>query len=337
MGAAHPFSSQRDFPMSVCARFQEGLDPRLQTGFCQYFPQHSVVQSLNATHQQKTLQTMLQAAQQAEDDLHTVQRIAREAVGMSQAFHASATRGIQTIAGAFPSQAEMTLMRYSSNGKLQAASHPPRGGGLQRPWLCFGCGGPHPYLEFCGNEGRVIICPNKDNPGVRENAACNNEKMRKNRKKRHHQNSKRKNLGTANLSGFDEQSKKRITDQVPAAMTSKIVGEHTSITSSVSTPCSPSNNNRSRRRGPGGGVVLVADVVVLAAGSPLKRAMPISIQSNLPHITLQFGADLDYPNCPSICCAVNSCSALTTGNFHFFALVAKRFPHCVARMYTSDD
>jgi hypothetical protein len=120
-------------------------------------------------------------------------------------------------------------------------------------------------------------------------------------------------------------------------MTSKIVGKHTSVTSSVSTPCSLSNNDRSRRHGPGGGVVLVADIVVLAAGSPLKRAMPISIQSNLPHITLQFGANLDCPNCPSIYCAVDLCAALTTGNFHFFALVAKCFPHCVARMYTPDD
>jgi hypothetical protein len=337
MGAARPFSSQQDFPVSVCAKFQEGLDPRLQIGFCRYFPMHSVVQLLNATYQRKMLQAMLQAAQQAEDDLHAVQRVAREAVGMSQAFHAGATGGIQTVAGAFPSQAETTLMRYSSDGKSQAASHPPRGGGLQHSWSCFGCGRPHPYSEFCGNEGHVIICPNKDNPGVRENAARNIEKMRKNRKKRHHQNSKRKNLGTANLSDFDEQSKKRITNQVLAAMTSKIVGEHTSITSSVSTPRSPSNNDRSRRRGPSGGVVLVADVVILAAGSPLKRAMPISIQSNLPHITLQFGADLDCPNCPSIHCAVDSCAALTTGNFHFFALVAKRFPHCVARMYTPDD
>jgi hypothetical protein len=34
MGAAHPFSSQRDFPVSVCTKFQDGLDPRLLTGFC---------------------------------------------------------------------------------------------------------------------------------------------------------------------------------------------------------------------------------------------------------------------------------------------------------------
>ncbi len=119
------------------------------------------------------------------------------------------------------------------------------------------------------------------------------------------------------------------------------VSHHTSITSSVTTPSLVNQQGMlcgcSRGRGSGGGVILVAYAVVLAAGTLLKCAMPISIQSNLPHITLQFGANLGYPNCPSICCAVDSCTALTTLNFHFFAAVAKRFPHCVAKIFTPDD
>ncbi len=205
---------------------------------------------------------MLQAAQQAEDDLHAVQRVAREAVGMSQAFHASATGGVPIAAGAFPSQAEKTLTCYSGDSWSPAAGNAQRSMGIQRPWSCFGCGGPHPYSEFRGTEGHVIVCPNKDNPGVRENAARIIERMRKNRKKRHAQNLKRKNLGTANLSNFDEQDKKRITKQVLASMTSsRTVGKNSSVASSVSTLCSPSNHDRSYGRNGGGGVVLVADVV----------------------------------------------------------------------------
>ncbi len=164
MGAARPFSTHREFPVSVCTRFQEGLNPHLQTGFRWYFPQHSVVQLLNATHQQKTLQTMLQATQQAKGDLHAIQRVAPEAVGISQAFHASATGGLQTAASAFPSQAEKMLTCHSLDSNLPAARHSPRGGGTQRPWSCFGCGRPHPYLEFCANEGHIVICPIRDNP-----------------------------------------------------------------------------------------------------------------------------------------------------------------------------
>ncbi len=161
MGAARPFSSQRNFPVSMCARFQEGLDPRHQTGFCWYFPQHSIVQLLNVTHQRKTLQAMLQAAQQAEDDLHAVQRVAREVVGMSQAFHAGATGGLQTVAGDFPSQAKTMLTCYSLDSKLQAASHPPHGGGLQRPWSCFGCGGPTHTWNFAVVKATSLFAPTR--------------------------------------------------------------------------------------------------------------------------------------------------------------------------------
>ena len=65
--------------------------------------------------------------------------------------------------------------------------------------------------------------------------------------------------------------------------------------------------------------------------------MLITIQSNLPHIVIQLGNDLDCPNCPSIRCAVDTCTALSTGSFHFFTAIAKRFPHCVARIFTPND
>ena len=118
MSASRPFPSQCDYPISVCARFQDGLDPHLVTGFCRLFPQHSTVQSLNATHQRKTLQEMLQAAQHAKDGFLTVTCVACEAVGLSQAFSATTTEGVgnQAMSGAYPSQAETTLTRYSGSG-----------------------------------------------------------------------------------------------------------------------------------------------------------------------------------------------------------------------------
>ena len=143
-------------------------------------------------------------------------------------------------------------------------------------------------------------------------------------------------MGTAKFSDFDEAGQECIREQVLQAD-----DDQSSVSCSVSTPRSATQPGFDRGRGRGhgrpGGVVLVADVVVLAAGSPLKRTMPISIQSNLPHIILQFGTNLNSPNCPSIHCAVDSCAALTTGNFHFFALVAKRYLHCVSKIYTPDD
>jgi hypothetical protein len=83
--------------------------------------------------------------------------------------------------------------------------------------------------------------------------------------------------------------------------------------------------------------MFVIDVPGLAAGSPLKRMMPITIQSNLPHIVLQFGPDLDMADCPQVRCAIDTCTALTTGNFHFFAAVAKRYLHCLVKLLTPED
>jgi hypothetical protein len=112
MSASRPFSSQREYPVSVCARFIDGLDPRLLTGFLRNFPNHSVVQPLNAAHKRKVLQEMLQAAQIAEDDFLMIKRVSREAVGLSQAFIGNSPSGRGTsnsIIGAYPSQAEDTM------------------------------------------------------------------------------------------------------------------------------------------------------------------------------------------------------------------------------------
>jgi hypothetical protein len=123
MSTACPFSSHHDFPVSVCAQFQDGLNSCLQRGYRRYFPQHSIVQLLNAAHQQKTLQAMLQAAQQAKDNLHSVQHIVREVLGMSQAFHAGVVLGgTPPTAGVYPSQAKKMLTRYSLDGGSAAAS-----------------------------------------------------------------------------------------------------------------------------------------------------------------------------------------------------------------------
>jgi hypothetical protein len=47
----------------------------------------------------------------------------------------------------------------------------------------------------------------------------------------------------------------------------------------------PGGAGHGRRRGHG--YIFVVDIAVLAAGSLLKQAMPIAIQSNLPHIVMQ--------------------------------------------------
>ena len=134
------------------------MEPRIVAGFRRNYPTHSTVQMLRADHQRKILQGMLIAAQRAKDDLNSVQRAAREAVGLSQAY---VTRAEAQGAAAFPSQAEKTLPKYSSTGDSC-------GGGCNIN--CFGCGGPHPWSEFIDGK-HVVKFPHRSNPGMAENCS----------------------------------------------------------------------------------------------------------------------------------------------------------------------
>jgi len=347
LNASHPFTSQQEYPISVCSCFVSGLDPHLLTTFRRNFPKHSDAQPLDAAHQRKVLQEMLKAAQSAEDDLIATQRIACEAVGLSQAFHANSQGGgglTNPIVGAYPSQAEDTIRSYAPSGGQStdgSASTPGGDRRGRRPFACHGCGGPHPWTEFQNGE-HVVVCPNQNIPGIRDNAKRNIDRMKVNRQKRHRQNNKHKNLGTADYSDFDAAGQDLIREQVLVSLKNGNceVSDTTSVASSVTTPSSivPANG----RGGPGGRVangsrIFITDVPVLAAESSLKPMMPIAIHSNLPHIVMQMRMTLDYPNNPSIRCAVDSCTALSTGNFHYFASLVKRFPHCLAKVFAPQD
>jgi hypothetical protein len=65
--------------------------------------------------------------------------------------------------------------------------------------------------------------------------------------------------------------------------------------------------------------------------------LPVSIQSIMPHITLQLGTDLNDSSSPSICCVVDTAAALCTGNYHFFAAITKQYPQCVAKIFLPED
>jgi hypothetical protein len=70
---------------------------------------------------------------------------------------------------------------------------------------------------------------------------------------------------------------------------------------------------------------------------PTRRILPIPIQAVFPHITLQLGSALGDENCPVICCVVDTAAALSTGDLHFFATLAKAYPHTAVSIHSSSD
>jgi hypothetical protein len=82
----------------------------------------------------------------------------------------------------------------------------------------------------------------------------------------------------------------------------------------------------------------LGNVAVLASiDAPPRCTLPIEIHSNFPHIILQLGATLGGTDSPSIRAIIDTAAALTTGNLHFFAKIAKAFPHTVAAIYAPQN
>jgi hypothetical protein len=84
-------------------------------------------------------------------------------------------------------------------------------------------------------------------------------------------------------------------------------------------------------------LIFVINVPVLSLSTPSRAIMPAPIMSNFPHICLQLGSTLDCADCPILRCVVDTAAALTTDNFHFVATLAKKYPHCVAKLYVPED
>ena len=89
-------------------------------------------------------------------------------------------------------------------------------------------------------------------------------------------------------------------------------------------------------RGRGKPVIYMYDAQVLQTKSN-RPTLPVAIQSGMPHITLQLGTVLDDNESPCIRCVLDTAAALCTENYHFFAAIAKRYPHCVAKIYLPED
>ncbi len=84
-------------------------------------------------------------------------------------------------------------------------------------------------------------------------------------------------------------------------------------------------------------IVFMITAPVFNITPPSCHVLPVPIQVAFLHITLQLGSTLGCANCTAIFCIVNTAAALTTGNLHFFAEIAKAYPHTVASINSPTD
>jgi hypothetical protein len=132
-----------------------------------------------------------------------------------------------------------------------------------------------------------------------------------------------------NFNDMSETDKKQMREQV---LTSSASSSQSSTTSAITT--STSGSNPPTASGP---TIFMISVPVPVLQSPARRTLPVQIQAAFPHITLQLGSDLGCSSCPAIRCVIDTAAALSTGNLHFFAAIAKAYPHTVTAVHRETD
>jgi hypothetical protein len=84
-------------------------------------------------------------------------------------------------------------------------------------------------------------------------------------------------------------------------------------------------------------LIFVIDVAILLTLTYNKELLPALIVTNFPHIRLKLGCDIKDKSCPEVRAIVDTAAAISTSNFHFIAAIAKKFPHCLAKIYVPED
>jgi hypothetical protein len=278
--------------------------------FCRLYPQHSSPHSLDAAYQRQQLFIILAGAQTAEDEVQQVQDIACGLINQGIFSAASGAQAhpsqAETRATAYPSQAEKTFTQYGT---------PPDGGKTSTKKIqhCWGCNGDHSWRT-----GKNIVCPCKNDPAAQAKAKREYKDWLRSTKKRKAGNK------TVEFKDIPEDQQKKMRKAVLAS-------DASTAASTITGGTVPSGQS----------VVFLLSVpepVPVPSNAPIARfILPVPVQAAFPHITIQLGRDLGCPKCPSIRCVIDTATTLSTGNFHFFAQIAKAFPHTVSAIYSNNN
>jgi hypothetical protein len=228
---------------------------------------------------------------------------------------------------AYPSIAERTITSYTPSGDDASKSVEKD----SKDMSCFGCGHPHPFSKKVNGKW-VVICPNKNKPGILDRAKLAISQYQTRQKRQTWENRKRKNVHTLNLDDLPQSTQDRIFLQ-HRTQASAATANATSVSVSSSITGATSTVGTGTKRG---SITLHQDVVMLASDST-KPPIPIAIHSPMAHLTLQTGTSSEDRDCPALKCDFDSGAAFSTANFHFMEAVIWQFPYILKKIYLPED
>jgi hypothetical protein len=338
INASHPFGAPKTLPISICNHIICNLDCCIIPSFRRLYTDHATSNDLDGAYQRRKVQEILAAAQQAEDMVHQVQEIARGIHGQSfHMFHIppgvpNAETPAPPVIRAYPSHVKRTLAKYQAGPGTPTGNRTPYNQSQCRPLKCVGCGGPHGYQDKNGN----ITCPYGHDPKVKATTERKYKAFYQRLEEKYKAQMSRfqgcggggrgRSGGRGSGRPVDylkmlANNQRKIREQVLAAQASSTVSGLVFMLTGPSAKLAESLHAQ----------------VLATTNAPACRVLPIKIHAAFPHIIMQLGSILVGSDCPSIRAVIDTAATLTTGNLHFFAFIAKTFPHTVAAVYAPHD
>ena len=180
-----------------------------------------------------------------------------------------------------------------------------------------------------------IICPKKNEAGVKAAADAAYSKFAKEAKKRR---AKRAEKDNPDFEAMSEAHREKVRKQVYAADAASVASSitspasvHLTSPSSVSTPQSRVSQTFLLE------VQLQGEPTVAGVYSaPARCTLPAPVTTSLGHVVLPLGRP-DDENLPGAICLVDTAAGLSTGSLSFLSNLARQYPHIVAKIYAPED
>jgi hypothetical protein len=186
---------------------------------------------------------------------------------------------------------------------------------------CWDCKGNHSWMV----RGK-LVCPRGTDPQTIKNAATKftayKASLKKGGKSRS-DGSKPSGKRSIEFKDLEEHSQKKMHK----TMLAMLVDGSLMLSMTLSVTLVPTSGSVSGPRV----FMLSLPVPIFNITPPSRRVFPVPIQAAFLHITLQLGSVL------GIRCVLDTAAVLTTGNLHFFAALAKAYPHTVTSIHSPKD
>lgn len=302
MSSIAVWANDEFFPLDVHSECIRNLDIAIQQQLeIDNYDAHLHPQPLDTQHQMKLLQQLQVAAIKAEKIIQRTEQQVGQYLTRQGADDATA----HLTGTALSSQAERTLDHYRSGGKAKTDKVPE----------CWhpDCKGPHRFGPDC---------PKFETPGAVEKVKQGKKEFYKRVKEA--KQSRHRSRG-ANFSKMTSGQKKNFVNGLSATDFQELQRLHSSAHQSSSTDTAAEDT------------VTYALVPLLNFKHSSKPALPVSIDPQLPAMSMRFGTSSDASLSAVVRVAVDSGAGLTAGNMSFWLTICEGYPNIVHQIYTCHE